>query len=132
MTSKNAVHHLVPDNIVQRQPLAKAAREAGYDLDRSSNLKGLPKDPADIGAGDIGHWTSHPQYDRIVTGELDAAEASLRKEFGSLDNVPKQRLLDEMKKVEDKMRKLIEDGKAPMKDGRLAEVNLEESDVTYA
>ena len=51
----------------------------------------------------------------------EAVQKALEKEFKSLDKVPKQRLLDALKSVEDKLRKLIEDGKAPIKDGHLAE-----------
>ncbi len=120
---KNSVHHLIPDNVVQDHPLAQAATKAGYSLDNAGNLKGLPKSKVltDIEAGEMGHWTSHPQYDRLVKDELDTVQKALEKEFKSLDKVPKQRLLDALKSVEDKLRKLIEDGKAPIKDGHLAE-----------
>ncbi len=120
---KNSVHHLIPDNVVQDHPLTQAATKAGYSLDNAGNLKGLPKTKVltDIEAGEMGHWTSHPQYDRLVKDELDTVQKALEKEFKSLDKVPQQRLLDALKGVEDKLRKLIEDGKAPIKDGHLAE-----------
>ncbi len=126
---KNAVHHLIPDNVVQDHPLAQAARDVGYDLDNSENLIGLPKSKSltDIEAGEMGHWTSHPQYDKIVKDELTKVQKLLEKKFGSLDKVPKQRLMDAMKNVEEKLQKLIEDGLAPIKDGHLAEEEQEES-----
>ena len=36
------LHHIIPDNVVQRNPLAKEARKRGYDLDRVTNLEALP------------------------------------------------------------------------------------------
>jgi hypothetical protein len=120
--AKESIHHLIPDNVVQSHPLMKLAKELfGYDLDRGSNLKGLPKSKALTGAGETGHWTSHPKYDAIVWEKLETLKTKLDAEFKSFDKTPKQRLLDEIFKIESELRKLIEDGKAPMKDGHLAE-----------
>lgn len=123
---KNSVHHLIPDNVVQDHPVAKAAKKAGYNLDQASNLKGLAKNKTLLEPeGDPGHWTSHPQYDKLVTGELDIAQLNLEKEFGTLDKVPAERLIKEMTKVETKMNKLIDEGKAPVKDGHLSVLDRE-------
>ena len=135
IADKSAVHHIIPDNVVQDHPLGVAARDAGYNLDRGSNLKGLPKSKelTDLKGGDAGHWSSHPKYDQLVRGELDTIQAGLEKQFGSLDKVPKQRLLDEMKKVEDKFRDKIDKNDVPKKDGRLTELRLdEEMEEVYA
>jgi hypothetical protein len=114
---QNAVHHLIPDNLVQDHPLGVAARKAGYDLDRGSNLQGLKKTEGltDVDAGDIGHWSSHPNYDKLVEADLTKAQKAIEKDFGSLDNAlktdaGKKRVVDEMKKIEDKFRNLFEKG----------------------
>jgi Domain of unknown function (DUF4157)/A nuclease family of the HNH/ENDO VII superfamily with conserved AHH len=137
---ENAVHHLIPDNIVQDHPLGVAARKAGYDLDRGSNLKGLKKTEGltDVDAGDVGHWSSHPKYDKLVEDELSKVQKALEAEFGSLDNMLKndklkKRLLDEVKKVEDKFRKLLEDGKVPIDPdtGRLTDLEPANTEESY-
>lgn len=114
---QNAVHHLIPDNLVQDHPLGVAARKAGYDLDRGSNLQGLKKTEGltDVDAGDIGHWSSHPNYDKLVEADLTTAQKAIEKDFGSLDNAlktdaGKKRMVDEMRKIEDKFRNLFEKG----------------------
>lgn len=134
---KESIHHIIPDNVVQDHPLAKLVRkQAGYDLDRGSNLLGMTrKDYTNVTAGEMGHWTSHPNYDAIVKGELNKAESLLIKEFGSLDKVPNDRLLKEMEKVEAIMRERLLRGDVPMKDGHLSfnESELEEgSQTAYA
>lgn len=124
---KNAVHHLIPDNKIQDHPLGVAARKAGYDLDRGNNLQGLKKTEklTDVDAGDIGHWSSHPNYDKIVEGKLTKVQKALEKEFGSLDKVPKSRMLEEMKKVEDELRELFKTKNVPIDPdtGRLTELS---------
>jgi hypothetical protein len=124
---EHAVHHLIPDNLIQDHALGKAARKAGYDLDRGPNLQGLRKNQrlTDKDAGDIGHWSSHPKYDKLVDAELTRVQKVLEKEFGSLDKVPNARMLDEMKKVESKFRQLFESKKVPLDPdtGRLVEVS---------
>ncbi len=128
---QSAVHHLIPDNIVQDHPLAKAAREAGYDLDQGSNLKGLAKNEAltDPKAAEPGHWSSHPKYDAIVWEQLDRMQFELEKKFGSLAETPVKSLMEAMRKVETRMRKLIEKGEVP-KDakGRLTELSPQQTD----
>jgi hypothetical protein len=141
IAAENAVHHLLPDNIVQDHPLGVAGRKAGYDLDRGSNLKGLKKSEGltDLDAGDVGHWSSHAKYDKLVQDELSKVQKALEAEFGSLDNMLKnerlkKRLLDELKKVEDKFRKLIEDGKAPIDPatGRLVDLARAKAEEFYS
>jgi hypothetical protein len=126
---EHAVHHLIPDNVVQDHALGKAARKAGYDLDQGSNLQGLRKTRAltNKDAGDIGHWSSHPEYDKLVRKEMKAVQEALEKEFGSLNKVPKTRLLDEMKKIEETFRLRFEKGLVPIDPatGRLVEVSPE-------
>lgn len=126
---RNAVHHLIPDELVRSHPLADAARKQGYDLDRASNLKGLPKskDLTDVDAGEVGHWSNHPKYTEMVKAELDAVEAKLKTKYGSLDKVPKDELLEEMRKIEDKFRTKFDAGDIPTKDGRLTELTPEET-----
>lgn len=135
----NAVHHLIPDNLVQDHPFGDAARKAGYDLDRGTNLQGLKKTEklTDVDAGDVGHWSSHPKYDKLVDAELTKAQKAIEKDFGSLDNAlktpaGKQRMIDEMKKIEDKFRKMFETGDKTLpidpRTGRITEFVPEKSD----
>lgn len=135
--SEHAVHHLIPDNLVQDHPLGKAARKAGYDLDRGPNLQGLRKnqDLTNMDAGDIGHWSSHPKYDALVEAQLTKVQKALEKEFKSLDKVPNERMLDEMKKIEDMFRKEFQNSTVPIdpKTGRLVELTrLKAEEELYA
>ncbi len=130
-TDRNAVHHIIPDNMVRHHPLMARAIGDGYDLDRPSNLIGLAKarSAATDSGAEIGHWTSHPKYDEKVLSELDAAKNQLESEYGSLDRVPKAKLMDAVRKIEDTMRGRIERHDVPTKGGRLATMGADASEV---
>lgn len=113
------VHHIIPDNLVRRHPLMAAARKAGYDLDHDGNLISMPDAAKD---GEVAHTTDHPNYDAEVYGALQEATKRLRKEHGSLEEVPADALLEEVRKVEDAMRERLMKKDVPTKDGRLARV----------
>jgi hypothetical protein len=119
---KNQIHHIIPDNIVRRHRLMVYAREAGYDLDNDGNLIGLTADDTEAtrSGAELGHRTSHPDYDAMVYGELNAAEKRLRREYGPLREVPADKLLEAVRKVEEEMRARILRREVPIKDGRLA------------
>ena len=120
---KNAVHHIIPDNVVRQHPLMIEARTtAGYDLDNPGNLVGLTKErgPATDRGEELGHWTSHTLYDGKVVEELDKAMRRLRREYGTLGKAPRADVLDAVRKVEAAMRDKIERRDVPTKDGRLA------------
>lgn len=116
------IHHLVPDNLMRDHALGQAAQRAGVDLDRARNLMGLPGKEAYRTGGDAGHWSSHPEFDLVVTKRMDKLTADLEKQFGSLDLVPRRIMQQTMDTLADQLRTLIKSGAAPMKDGRLSAV----------
>ena len=120
--ARTQIHHLLPDEIVQKTELGKLAQKAGYNLDRSDNLLGLARSAADKKAKtDVGHWTSHPKYSREVEAEMDKTLNALKQKYGK-KAIPQQEVLDEMRRIEEMFRKKINDGKVPQIDGRLAEL----------
>ncbi|PTA66387.1 AHH domain-containing protein [Deinococcus arcticus] len=121
LPSGHQIHHLVPDNLIKDHPLGQAAERLGISLDRGENLMGLPGKMAfDPATNPAGHWSSHPQYDAIVTGLLETNRVALERAYGSLDLVPKDKLKVVMDDIADEMRDRIQKGKIPLKDGRLA------------
>jgi hypothetical protein len=115
------IHHLVPDELVRTTEIGQAARRAGYNLDRSENLIGLAKSAeAKLSPDEIGHWTNHPEYTKAVKKRLDNAAEDLKTKYGTLEQAPKEVILQKMKKIEDEFRKRIESKEAKTKDGRLA------------
>jgi HNH/ENDO VII superfamily nuclease len=113
------IHHIIPDNLVRHHPLMAQARKLGYDLDHADNLIGMPDNGE---SADIGHKTSHPQYDEQVFTKLQAAQKALEKEYGDLPSAPKADVMDAVRKVEADMRKRIETRDVPVKNGRLADL----------
>jgi hypothetical protein len=115
------IHHVIPDELVRNTELGRAAQKAGYNLDRSENLTGLAKsEKAKLSPDEIGHWTNHPEYTRAVQKKMEKAAIDLKDEYGSLEKIPKDIILQKMKKIEDEFRKLIKTGLAETKNGRLA------------
>jgi hypothetical protein len=136
------IHHLIPDDVMRKNALAKFARMVGYDLDKSGNLVGLANKeqwakiqkggvdaPGDGYTNVIGHWSSHEKYSKQVTQYLNDKLEALKGEFGDLNQAlknpkTKKQLIQEvdqaMKDAEDHFRSLIEQGKVPKKDGRIS------------
>ena len=74
------VHHVIPDNRVRGNPLAREAYDRNlYDLDRASNLKELPERGK---PGEIVHRGSHSQWDRHVNEVLETKQQELLKAYG--------------------------------------------------
>lgn len=111
------VHHIIPDNLVRHHPLMQRARELGYNLDSAANLLAMP---AKAGGEAIAHNTDHPDYDAEVFGQLQEAEKQLKREHGTLKDVPREELLDAVRQIEDTMRAKIQSKDVPTKGGRLA------------
>jgi A nuclease family of the HNH/ENDO VII superfamily with conserved AHH len=136
------IHHLIPDDVVRNNALAKFARMVGYDLDESGNLIGLANKeqwakiskggaeaPGEGYTNAVGHWSSHDKYSKQVSQYLDERFGKLESEFGDLDQALKdpkqkkqliQKVNQAMKDAEDKFRSLIEKGQVPKKDGRIS------------
>jgi Domain of unknown function (DUF4157)/A nuclease family of the HNH/ENDO VII superfamily with conserved AHH len=128
------IHHLIPDAVVQKHPLMILAREKlGYSLDRAKNLLGMAgkEEWAEIVAGQgqkvgsgytqsAGHWTSHEKYSEQVYNYLTTKKTVMERRFGSLDGISKDELEKAIEETENHFRNLIDQKKAPTKDGRLA------------
>jgi Domain of unknown function (DUF4157)/A nuclease family of the HNH/ENDO VII superfamily with conserved AHH len=104
-------HHIVPDEIVRKNPLFQEARTRGvppYDLDAAENLIGLPNSAkaADAaGAAELPlHSGSHPTYSRLANDEANAALNDLIELYGSVDKIPGEQLTSAARNVEAAMR----------------------------
>ena len=74
------IHHVIPDNRVRGNPLAREAYDRNlYDLDRASNLKELPKRGK---PEEIVHRGSHSKWDTHVNEVLNDKEQKLLSEYG--------------------------------------------------
>jgi hypothetical protein len=123
------IHHLIPDNLVRSTPLGKLLQHYGYDLDRASNLAGMPGDKVyaktiiddpDI----IGHWENHGVYDKAVKAQMAAIYEKIKVKYGDpmkLNEAGKKELFDKIKELEDNLRQDIKEKKLPVKpNGTLA------------
>lgn len=121
--SRVQIHHIIPDELIRNSELGKAAQKAGYDLDNGNNLKGLPRQPGNkLDINDVEHRGSHPEYSKRVTKEIDETTTNLKREYKTmnLEDVPREVIIKEIKRIEDKFRQKIESGDVPQKDGKLA------------
>jgi hypothetical protein len=136
------IHHIIPDDVVRSNAFAKLARSLGYDLDKADNLIGLADknewqkiikgEGQEIGDGythAVGHWTSHENYSKQVSQYLDRRFNQLKQEFGDLEQAlkdpqKKTQITNEVNQImedtENEFRSLIEKGKLPVKNGRIA------------
>ena len=74
------IHHVIPDNRVRGNPLAREAYDRDlYDLDRASNLKELPKRGK---PNEIVHRGSHSKWDDHVDEVLKTKQQELLKAYG--------------------------------------------------
>ncbi len=137
------IHHLIPDEVMRRNALAKFSQQISYNLDRASNLEGLAakeewarirtgqaEAPTGGGYSDkVGHWSSHDEYSRQVNVYLNAEFKTLEREFGNLnqaikDPKKKKQLIQEvnqaMENAENEFRNRIRKGNVPhTPDGRM-------------
>ena len=101
-------HHLIPDEVARTHPLALAARARGappWDLDNPDNGIALPGSPEKVGTTGLPvHRGSHANYTEHARDALREAEKALVKEYGSVDRVPPEVLVQTMKTVEKKLR----------------------------
>ena len=113
------IHHVIPDNKTRDNPLAREAYNRGiFDLDRASNLKGLP----DSGKpGEIVHRGSHGQWDKHVNQVLENRRKKLLKDYGvnSVDKLPDEALDRGLKSAERKLQKDLANVQLGLKKGWL-------------
>lgn len=101
-------HHLIPDEVARTHPLALAARARGappWDLDNPENGIALPGSPEKVGTTGLPvHRGSHRGYTFYARDALGEADKALVKQYGSLDKVPPEVLVQTMKTLEKKLR----------------------------
>jgi A nuclease family of the HNH/ENDO VII superfamily with conserved AHH len=113
-------HHLIPDKVVQDSPLSQEARQrAGYDLDRASNLIGVPGTAKAYQQSDVKlmHSGQHKEWNKYVKETLGKEQKLLEKEYSSLDKVPADVLQETMQEVEHKLRGDIQNIELGIKEG---------------
>ena len=118
------IHHLIPDNRVRGNPLAREAYDRNlYDLDRASNLKELPKRGK---PGEIVHRGSHSKWDTHVNRVLNNRKNQLLKNYGvnsvkELPNTPEvnEAIKRVMKSAEQKLQKDLVNTELGLKRGWL-------------
>ena len=98
------LHHIIPDNVVQRNPLAKEAYKRGYDLDRASNLEALPSYGK---PEELVHRGPHKEWDNYVSEVLNNQEEDLLEAYSvdSVDKLPARALENALKSAERKLQK---------------------------
>ena len=105
-------HHLIPDAVVRKHPLTLEAIKRGeppYNLDAASNGIRLPaneetkKDHPDLPM----HKGSHPKWNALASGALDASASILKGAHGSITSAPPKILTPTVKGVETQLRGTI-------------------------
>ena len=98
------LHHIIPDNVVQKHPLAKEARKRGYDLDRATNLEALPSYGK---PGELVHRGPHKEWDRHVERVLNDKRRELLQDprYNTVEDIPDKALEQAFKSAERKLRK---------------------------
>ena len=101
-------HHLIPDEVARTHPLAQAARARGvppWDVDNPDNGIALPGSPEKVGTTGLPvHRGSHREYTFYARDALDGALKPLVAQYGALDKVPPDVLVQTMKTLEKQLR----------------------------
>jgi A nuclease family of the HNH/ENDO VII superfamily with conserved AHH len=129
------VNHLIPDNVAQKSPLAQRFNEVnGRDMiDEKENLIVMPEKAAavtstnaDVQAlretDNITHRGSHANYNQRVKEKLKAEEAKLVDEYGSLENVPKDVIIETFTRVQKELRQELKDSDTEIGAGKYHEL----------
>ena len=117
-------HHLIPDEVARTHPLALAARARGappWDLDNPDNGIALPGSPEKVGTTGLPvHRGSHRGYTYHAIDALQTAQDALEAQYGGLDKVPPEVLVQTMKTLEKQLRyAILTDPKLHSPAGRL-------------
>ena len=103
-----SVGHLIPAEVARAHPLAQAARARGvppWDLDNPENGIALPGSPEKVGTTGLPvHRGSHRGYTFYATDALKTAQKALEVQYGGLDKVPPDVLVQTMKTLEKQLR----------------------------
>jgi hypothetical protein len=101
-------HHLIPDEVARTNPLAQAAKARGvppWDVDNPNNGIALPGSPEKVGTTGLPvHRGSHREYTFYARDVLKTAQDALESQYGSLDKVPPEVLVQTMKALEKQLR----------------------------
>ena len=101
-------HHLIPDEVARTHPLAQAAKARGvppWDVDNPDNGVALPGSPEKVGTTGLPvHRGSHRGYTDHAYRALTTQRTGLEKQYGSLDKVPPEVLVQTMKALERQLR----------------------------
>ena len=119
-----SVGHLIPDEVARTHPLAQAARARGvppWDLDNPENGIALPGSPEKVGTTGLPvHRGSHRGYTDHAKDALKMAQDEPEKQYGGLDKVPPEVLVQTMKTLEKQLRyAILTDPKLHSPAGRL-------------
>ena len=113
------IHHVIPDNRVRGNALAREAYNRGvFDLDRVSNLKGLPEHGK---PGELIHRGSHDKWDRHVDEVLKNKQTDLLRKHGkkSVDQLPDRALEKALKSAKRKLQKDLVNTELGLQEGWL-------------
>ena len=119
-----SVGHLIPDEVARTHPLAQAARARGvppWDVDGEGNGIALPGSPEKVGTTGLPvHRGSHRGYTSYAKDALKDAQKALEAQYGGLDEVPPEVLVQTMKTLEKQLRyAILTDPKLHSPAGRL-------------
>ena len=121
--SGHQIHHIVPDEIVRQNELARTAYDRGiFNLDRATNLQGFPSQGQ---AGEIVHRGSHTNWSNYVKGVLEENQRELLRAYNvdELTQIPEATLNRELEaifsEVEDELRESLNDISRGLREGWL-------------
>lgn len=112
----NQLHHLIPDGVAQNHPLVREAlkRLERYTIDQGTNIIDMPS-TKNVGQ-QLVHTGSHSNYSRYVSDKLnDAMEKLTGNGRTPLGNISPQAIDGALLKVEEGLRKAIQDSTLPPK-----------------
>ena len=99
---------MIPDEVARTHPLAQAARARGvppWDVDNPDNGIALPGSPEKVGSTGLPvHRGSHRGYTYHAIDALQTAQDALEAQYGGLDKVPPEVLVQTMKTLEKQLR----------------------------
>jgi hypothetical protein len=129
------LHHLIPVNVWQKDPIVQALEKKGEKeevpvagVDDGNGLLSLPshadamEKPAKNleqkgGRVKIAHPSSHDKWDEHVRELLKAESSSLKRDFGSLDKVPIDKLEKSIDNVRSQLRNDLQEAERKLEQG---------------
>jgi A nuclease family of the HNH/ENDO VII superfamily with conserved AHH len=81
------IHHMITDKISTGHPLTVKAMELiGFNVDMPANYAAMPmKDQFfKLDGAEVGHWSSHPDFDTRVYRELNDIQIDLEVKYGEI------------------------------------------------